>query len=133
MSRDLSRLEELVKAVLPNVAEENFNLQTWQDIDSEGSFTCCACGWAAHHVPFIVEGLGIQEADVWSRKKYVFVYRTNISFYHGFTAVCAFFSLSLKDAHYLFDKKSYLLGSQTTSKEVIQRVTKFINRSKNNE
>ena len=131
MNKGLSRLQELVELVLPKVSEENFSLQTWQNVDSKGIFTCCACGWAAHHVPFISEGLTLQEAGEWSYSKYKFVYRTKQDFYSGFTAVCMFFSLNLKDANYLFVTSSYPLGSQTTKAEVIERITDYIRENLN--
>lgn len=116
MKRDLSRLEELVDVVLPQVRDEEFNLQVWKGERDCGT-VACAAGHACSHPPFQSAGLNIS---------YKYPY-PEFEGNTGIDAVMEFFNLTEKEARYMFLPHSYSCVIGECAKEaVMERIREFV-------
>lgn len=128
MKRDLSRLAELVDVVLPQVKDEEFDLEVWKGEGACGT-VACAVGHACSHLPFQKAGLTL---SYWFPKGYTpyprFEGKT------GIEAIKDFFNLTEKEVHYLFLPHSYKCVIGGCAKEVVmERIREFLSTNSSSE
>jgi hypothetical protein len=125
MTKDLSRLKELVEVVLPAVPEDSFSLEFWAKI-KDCRTVYCACGWAAEYQPFKEAGLSLTLIEQLTHT-FELVYQENKNTkYTGYKAASKFFNIPLSQAFNFFDPDSYSKGTYTTKAEVIERITSYL-------
>ena len=112
--RDLNRLAELLDVVLPQVKDEEFNINVWKGKRVCGT-VACAVGHACFHPPFQKAGLRLSYYDV-----------AMFQGYRGIYAVIKFFNLTEKEVKGLFMPQSYPDLKSTSKKEVKERIKELL-------
>lgn len=126
MPRDLSRLAELVDVVLPQVKDEEFDLEVWKGEGACGT-VACAIGHACSHLAFQKAGLALSYYSEGYTPYPMFESKT------GIEAVKKFFNLTEKEVFYLFLPYSYSLKGKTTKEVVMERIKEFLSTNSSSE